>query len=169
MAFASSLRPGTRVATIFLYGPEDFHNVCLLARTLEAFGHRECHVFDPYRVIRERYGRARRRELRAVSAGAFEKIRWLRVDDAGEFLAAHAGNVVATVADPAARALGRHRFSPSDLLVFGSESRGLPESVVRASKATVTIASSGRTQSLNLAVAFGIVLFEWQRQLQEAS
>lgn len=151
---------------IFLYAPEDFHNVCLLARTLEAFGHTECHVFDPHRVIRERYGKARRRELRAVSAGAFEKIHWIRVDDAAEFLGAHAGNVVASVADPAAQRLDRHRFSRSDLLVFGSESRGLPDSIVAASSATVTIPSSGRTRSLNLAVAFGIVLFEWQRQMR---
>jgi tRNA G18 (ribose-2'-O)-methylase SpoU len=157
------------VPTIFLYAPEDFHNVCLLARTLEAFGHRECHVFDPHRVIRERYGKSRRRELRAVSAGAFEKIRWARVDDPAEFLAAHDGNVVATVADPSARALGRHRFSRSDALLFGSESRGLPESVVAASTAKITIPSSGRTRSLNLAVAFGIVLFEWQRQMGSKS
>lgn len=155
--------------TIFLYAPEDFHNVCLLARTLEAFGHRECHVFDPHRVIRERYGKARRRELRAVSAGAFEKIRWVRVDDPAEFLALHQGNVVATVADPTAQALGRHRFSRSDVLVFGSERHGLPEALVAASTATITIPSSGRTRSLNLAVAFGIVLFEWQRQMQGTS
>jgi tRNA G18 (ribose-2'-O)-methylase SpoU len=157
------------VPTIFLHAPEDFHNVCLLARTLEAFGHRECHVFDPHRLIRERYGKARRRELRAVSAGAFEKIRWERVDDPAGFLAAHRGSVVSTVADPAAPPLGRHRFSRSDVLVFGSESRGLPHAIVAASNATITIPSSGRTRSLNLAVAFGIVLFEWQRQMQGAS
>ena len=152
--------------TIFLYAPEDFRNVCLLARTLEAFGHCECHVYDPQRVIRERYGKARTRELRAVSAGAFEKIRWTRVEDPARFLDDCAGNVVATIADPAARALGRHRFTRSDVLVFGSESRGLPDSVVAASTATVTIPSIGRTRSLNLAVAFGIVLFEWQRQME---
>jgi tRNA (cytidine/uridine-2'-O-)-methyltransferase len=55
------------------------------------------------------------------------------------------------------------------VLVFGSESRGLPHAIVAASNATITIPSSGRTRSLNLAVAFGIVLFEWQRQMQGAS
>ena len=37
--------------------------------------------------------------------------------------------------------------------------------MVASSDALVTIPSQGQTQSLNLAVALGIVLFEWQRQV----
>ncbi len=75
------------------------------------------------------------------------------------------GRVVATVLDATAVPLGEHRFAPTDLLLFGSEGRGLPSEVVAASSVAVTIPVHGRTQSLNLVVALGIVLFERKRQL----
>lgn len=156
------------MASVFLYAPQDFHNLCLLARTLEAFGHRECAVFDPQRLIRDRYGKVRSREMRAVSAGAFEKVRWLSIDQPAQFLSAHAGRVVATVADPNAVPLAQYRFVPNDLILFGSESLGLPPHVIAASSAAVTIPIPGVTQSLNLAVSLGIVLFERQRQIDSA-
>lgn len=151
---------------VFLHAPQDFHNLCLLARTLEAFGHSECFVFDPERLVRERYGKVRSRELRAVSAGAFEKVRWSRVEEPARLFAEHSGRVVATVAGASAVPLAEHRFFDDDLVVFGSESQGLPPEVVAKANVAVTIPLFGATQSLNLAVAFGIVLFEAQRQLR---
>lgn len=153
------------MAPAFLYAPQDFHNLCLMARTLEAFGQRDCHVFDPHQLVRERYGKMRSRELRAVSAGAFEKIHWLRVDNPDQFLADYPGRVVATVADGDAVSLTEHRFALTDLILFGSERHGLPAHIVAASQAAVTIPILGETQSLNLAVTLGIVLFERQRQI----
>ena len=154
----------TALVSVLLHAPQDFHNLCLLGRTLEAFGYRRCLVFDPHRLVRERYGKVRSREMRAVSAGAFEKIAWVRVDDPGEVLATHAGRVVAAVADPCASSLCEHKFEDTDLIVFGSESFGLPQDVIAASQVAVTIPLLGETQSLNLAVSLGIVLFEVQRQ-----
>lgn len=153
------------MASVLLYAPRDFHNLCLLARTLEAFGHRDCLIFDPNGLVRERYGKVRTRELRVVSAGAFEKIRWQRVDEPERALANHAGRVVATVAEPAAVRLDQHHFEPTDLVLFGPEREGLPPEVVARSHIAVTIPTLGETQSLNLAVAVGVVLFERQRQL----
>jgi tRNA G18 (ribose-2'-O)-methylase SpoU len=157
--------PSDVLTRVFFHAPRDFHNLCLLARTLEAFGHEECFVFDPHRLVRERYGKVRSRELRAVSAGAFQKVRWVRVEEPESFLAAHPGRVVATVAAAGAVPLASHAFTPGDLIVFGSESHGLPAEVVAKASVAVTIPLSGATQSLNLAVAFGIVLFEARRQL----
>ena len=42
---------------VLLHAPRDFSNICVLARTLEIFGYRECYVFDPHHVVRERYGK----------------------------------------------------------------------------------------------------------------
>jgi 23S rRNA (guanosine2251-2'-O)-methyltransferase len=152
------------MVSIFLYAPQDFHNLCLLVRTLEAFGYSECLVFDPHRLVRERYGKVRTREMRAVSAGAFEKMRWARVEQPERLLSEHAGRIIATVAEPSATALSAHRFEPSDLVVFGSESNGLPPEVVAESDVALTIPLLGETRSLNLSVSVGIVLFEIQRQ-----
>jgi tRNA G18 (ribose-2'-O)-methylase SpoU len=149
----------------FLYAPQDFRNLCALARTLEVFGHDECHVFDPHRLIRERYGKSRARVMRDVSSGAFEKITWRQVEQPETFLSSYPGRVVALVADATASALTRFRFEAADLLVFGPEGSGLPAALVATAGARVTIPALGETRSLNLSVAFGITLFEVHRQV----
>jgi tRNA (cytidine/uridine-2'-O-)-methyltransferase len=57
-------------------------------------------------------------------------------------------------------------FQESDCLVFGRETRGLPESLLQANwERCLTIPiSNPRVRSLNLAVSVGIVLFEALRQ-----
>jgi len=152
------------MAEVFLYAPQDFHNLCLLVRTLEAFGYRRCFVFDPHRLVRERYGKVRTREMRRVSAGAFEKVSFVRVERPSELLSEHAGRVVVTALAPDAVPLSAHAFEPADLLVFGSESAGLPREVIEEGDVRLTIPLLGETQSLNLAVSVGVVLFEVQRQ-----
>jgi len=154
---------------VFLHAPQDFRNLCAISRTLEAFGQTACFVFDPHRLIRERYGKSRVREQRVVSAGAFQNIQWQRVEEPERFVRTYAGRVVATVPTPSSSQLTRFRFVDSDVLLFGSESHGLPADVVASCADSVTIPSRGRTQSLNLAVALGIVLFECERQLSAAS
>ena len=80
----------------------------------------------------------------------------------------YGGRIIATVAAPQATELTRFEFSPEDLLLFGSESHGLPPEMVDAAHACVTIPSRGQTQSLNLAVSLAIVLYEAHRQLDPA-
>jgi tRNA (cytidine/uridine-2'-O-)-methyltransferase len=59
------------------------------------------------------------------------------------------------------------KFRPGDFLIFGRETKGLPESVLAEhQKDCITIPMAG-TRSLNLATAVGIVLFEAIRQQQE--
>jgi tRNA (cytidine/uridine-2'-O-)-methyltransferase len=55
-------------------------------------------------------------------------------------------------------------FQPKDFLIFGRETKGLPERLLEAnSESCITIPMHG-TRSLNLATAVGIVLFEAMRQ-----
>jgi tRNA (cytidine/uridine-2'-O-)-methyltransferase len=57
-------------------------------------------------------------------------------------------------------------FRPDDFLVFGRETRGLPETLLAANiDSCITIPMCG-TRSLNLATAVAIVLFEAVRQQQ---
>lgn len=158
--------PGRRMADVFLYAPQDFRNLCPIARTLEVLGHSQVYVFDRWRLIRERYGKSRAREMRDVSAGAFQNIRWTRVEDSVAFLRRFPGRLVATVAEASASPLTTFGFRPDDLLIFGSESQGLPGDIVACAGATVTIPSKGRTQSLNLSVALAMVVFEADRQTE---
>jgi tRNA G18 (ribose-2'-O)-methylase SpoU len=150
---------------VFLYAPEQFENLCVLARTLEVFGFQRCYVYDPRRIVRERYGKSYAQRLRTVSAGAFQKIEWQRIErEIPEFLRARAGRRVATVPRQTATSLHRFRFQHSDLLLIGAEGGGLPPEILDECDAQVTIPQAGVTESLNLAVASGIVLAEWKRQ-----
>ena len=59
-------------------------------------------------------------------------------------------------------------FQPADFLVFGRETKGLPETLLEAhADELLTIPMKG-TRSLNLATAVGIVLFEAMRQQRVA-
>ena len=55
-------------------------------------------------------------------------------------------------------------FQPGDFLVFGRETKGLPESLLAAHADQLLTIPMRSTRSLNLATAVGIVLFEAMRQ-----
>jgi tRNA (cytidine/uridine-2'-O-)-methyltransferase len=67
------------------------------------------------------------------------------------------------------RAYTREQYRDGDCLLFGSESKGLPPSVLaRYAENVVTIPMpAGHVRSLNLATAVGIVLYEALRQLHD--
>ena len=56
------------------------------------------------------------------------------------------------------------RFRPGDFLVFGRETKGLPESLLRENRERLLTIPMHGTRSLNLATAVAIVLFEAVRQ-----
>ena len=56
------------------------------------------------------------------------------------------------------------QFQPGDFLVFGRETKGLPEKLLAANPENCLTIPMHSTRSLNLAAAVGIVLFEAVRQ-----
>ena len=56
------------------------------------------------------------------------------------------------------------RFRPGDFLVFGRETKGLPEAMLAANRERLLTIPMEGTRSLNLATAVAIVLFEAMRQ-----
>jgi tRNA (cytidine/uridine-2'-O-)-methyltransferase len=58
-------------------------------------------------------------------------------------------------------------FHPGDYLIFGPESRGLPEDLLMAyAERCITVPMTGKIRSLNLANAAAIILYEAMRQIQ---
>ena len=55
-------------------------------------------------------------------------------------------------------------FKPGDFLVFGRETKGLPEPLLRARPGDLLTIPMEGTRSLNLATAVAIILFEAERQ-----
>ena len=56
-------------------------------------------------------------------------------------------------------------YQPEDILLFGPETRGLPEEI-RKNRSTIRIPMVENSRSLNLSNAAAIILFEAWRQLQ---
>lgn len=150
---------------VLVHAPEDFGNLCVLTRTLECLGIERCNVFDPKGLVRPRYGKSYRRRQRSLSAGAFERVTLVPVEDSLAFIQTYPGRTVATSPASSATPLTAFQFRPDDLLVLGPEGAGLPEDILSACSVCVTIPQHGATVSLNLVVAAGILLFEAQRQL----
>jgi signal transduction histidine kinase len=53
--------------------------------------------------------------------------------------------------------------------IFGNEAWGLPPDVARLADATVRVPITGRVESLNLAAAASVCLFEWARQRRKGA
>ena len=115
---------------VFLDSPQNFGNLCLLSRTLEVLGVERCYVHDPHRLVRRRYGKSRTRQMKALSAGAFFRVAFERVEQPEAFLAALPGRKVATVPDQHATSLARFAFRPDEVTVFGSGGRGIRPEVL---------------------------------------
>ena len=65
----------------------------------------------------------------------------------------------------AQRAYWNTQFRAGDFFVFGRETKGLPEALLAANRdSCLTIPMVGKTRSLNLATAVGVVLYEAVRQ-----
>lgn len=68
------------------------------------------------------------------------------------------------------RAYWDHAFQQGDYLVFGRETRGLPESLLQENEAQcLTIPMQPETRSLNLATSVGIVLYDALRQISTSA
>lgn len=103
---------------------------------------------------------------RRVARAAMDYIDYVTVTrhpDWAAFLAATPGRIVLATTR-GATPLHRFAFSRGDILLFGSESAGVPDAVHARADARVVIPMAPGVRSLNLAVSAGIVLAEGLRQ-----
>jgi tRNA (cytidine/uridine-2'-O-)-methyltransferase len=79
------------------------------------------------------------------------------------------GSRVIPLSSKMTRSYTRVQYRDGDCLLFGSESKGLPGSVLEryAADAVTIPMPAGHVRSLNLATAVGIVLYEALRQLHD--
>lgn len=91
----------------------------------------------------------------------------VRHDGWAAFRARQAGRLVllTTAGD---LALPCHRFLPSDIVMVGRESAGVPPEVHAAADLRLVIPMPGGGRSLNVAMAAGIALYEAMRQFMAA-
>jgi tRNA (cytidine/uridine-2'-O-)-methyltransferase len=108
------------------------------------------------------------RSLRRAGVDCWHAVRVERHATLADFEAALAGSRLFCFSAHAARRYTDVAYQDGDCLLFGDESHGLPETVVRryGERALLIPMPAGGVRSLNLATAAGIALYEALRQLQ---
>ncbi len=144
---------------LFLDSIQDPQNLGAVLRTAEFFG---CSGV----VIPKRRAAQVTETVVEVSQGAAFHLKISRVEN----LAAHIKKVkkygfLVVGAEVGGDDLRSIKFSPPLALVVGGEDRGISQPVKKQCDFLVEIKGSGKTPSLNLSVAAGILLYEVRRQL----
>jgi len=148
---------------IVLVEPEIPPNTGAIAR-LCAATHTTLHLIEPLGF------RLDDRTLKRAGMDYWAHVTWKTWPDWPSFRAAQAGRFhFLTIKTD--RPYTKIRFQAGDFLVFGRETKGLPESLLRenAEQCCTIPISNPEVRSLNLATAAAIVLFEALRQIGEGS
>ncbi len=106
------------------------------------------------------------RTLKRAGMDYWQQVTWKTWPDWPTLRASRPDAVFHLLTTKSTRPYTGARFGPDDFLVFGRETRGLPESLLRENEAaclTIPMANP-EVRSLNLATAVAIVLFEALRQ-----
>jgi TrmH family RNA methyltransferase len=135
-----------------LWGVQDPGNLGAVLRVADWFGYRSvvtaAGTVDVYNL----------KTLRAAMGSAF-RVPVIEVADGEEFIRSRAHECVCAEAHEGMRAESPSTWSPfKRFIVLGSEARGLPASVKNMTP-TVRIPGGGGAESLNVAVAAGILAF----------
>jgi RNA methyltransferase, TrmH family len=104
-----------------------------------------------------------------ASMGAIFAVPVARATDSGEFFAwaDRRDLAVVTTSARAGQTVWEARYPDPVVVLLGSEGPGLAEADLRRGAVQVSIPMTGTAESLNLAVAAGVVLFEVVRQRRE--
>lgn len=140
---------------IALYQPEIAGNVGTVLRTAACFGA----GVDLIEPLGFPWGAA---ALRRAGMDYAAGVDVARHADWEAFVASHPGLRLVLATTRAETALWDAAFAAEDVLLFGSESAGVPDAVHARAELRVRVPIAGR--SLNLAVSAGIVLAEAVRQ-----
>ncbi|HLA83696.1 MAG TPA: tRNA (cytidine(34)-2'-O)-methyltransferase [Thermoguttaceae bacterium] len=145
---------------IVLYEPEIAHNTGSVGRTCVALGAKLW-------LVRPLGFQMEDRRLRRAGLDYWASLDWEAVDDWSELERRLSGRRFWFLTKTASREYTEAAFAPGDALVFGSESRGLPPSMLAGhAEQCLRIPMRTEARSLNLAVSVAVVAFEARRQLE---
>lgn len=144
----SSVIPGGSGFTLYLDAIQDPGNFGTIVRIADWFGiknivcSRGCADLYNYKVVQ-----ATMASIARVNVFYDEVDKWLKDQSAPIYAATLHGN-----------SIYRHQKTGSGILIIGNESKGIREEVLRYATEQITIPGKGEAESLNAAVATGIIL-----------
>ncbi|HEX7378740.1 MAG TPA: tRNA (cytidine(34)-2'-O)-methyltransferase [Pirellulales bacterium] len=143
---------------IVLHHPEIPHNTGAVGRTCVATG---CKLW----LVRPLGFRVDDYYLRRAGLDYWEHLEWEVVDDWPALLERLGGREPYLFSKRATRNYLDVSYRPGDVLIFGSESAGLPETITDAHREQLLrIPIRPQVRSLNLSNAVAIAIYEAQRQ-----
>lgn len=129
------------------------YNMGTIVRSANAFNVGVVHII----------GRKQWNRRGAMVTDKYMNIRYHQSVD--EFVAAVGGLTIIGVDNiPGSKPLASVRLPRDCVLVFGSESSGISNTMITACQQLVAIEQFGSTRSINVGVAAGVVMYEWLRQ-----
>lgn len=156
---SSQSREGSTECLVYLDGVENPQNIGSILRACAHFGVR--FVLAPRRHLR-RLGPSACR----VADGAAEFVKVTPLDSPTE--AAHSlrplGYVFIATSSNRGRSVFEFPLPAKSVFVVGSESKGVSEELFKMADETVQVPGTGQVESLNVAVATGVLLSEYWRQ-----
>jgi tRNA (cytidine/uridine-2'-O-)-methyltransferase len=148
---------------VALLQPQIAPNTGNIARLCVATG-TELHLVRPLGFILSD------KELRRSAMDYWPRLELTLHDDTDAFLRSAAGQRVWYFSSKAKRPHWSAEFRDGDWLVFGSETRGIDESILAANpERSLRIPQATGERCLNLSTAAGVALYEALRQLQLAA
>jgi TrmH RNA methyltransferase len=154
LAWADRLRPGQRAVLVLLEGVKNPHNLGAILRVCAHFG-------VPFCLRAGDTAELSPAAMRTAEGGA----EYTRVVDVGDGRAvlrdlARRGFVIVATSSHATLSLGRAALPDRVVVLFGSEGEGLSKELAALADETVAIPGSGALESLNVACASSVVLWE---------
>ena len=105
--------------------------------------------------------------LRRAGLDYWPNLKWNTLPSLDELLESHPIDRFFFLTTKTKRPYTSASFKPGDFLVFGKETKGLPEPLLKKHmNQTLTIPMFGPIRSINLAVSVGVVAYEASRQLR---
>lgn len=143
---------------IVLYQPEIPQNTGNIARTCAATG-ATLHLIHPLGFVIDD------RKLKRAGLDYWDKLDIREYPDAAAFFAQHSGDAVYYFSTKAPRAYTDVTYPDEVYLMFGPESRGLPEDLLAAhGDAALRIPMRPHLRSLNLSNSVAVAVYEVLRQ-----
>jgi 23S rRNA (guanosine2251-2'-O)-methyltransferase len=151
---------------VILHNIRSIHNVGSIFRTADAAGVVKLYLAGITPTPLDRFGVVRK-DFHKASLGAEKYVQWERAGAASRLLARLRKDGYKIFAVEQAKNSIPYRevskfYIPNSkfCFVFGNEVKGLPSSLLSRADVVLEIPMRGKKESLNVSVAFGIVVFE---------
>ena len=147
------------VENIILVDIRSAQNVGSIFRTADAVGIKHIYLVGITPSPIDRFGRARK-DINKASLGAEKSVDWSHHKTFDEVVSSEEMSVVAVEqTEDSTNIRDLKKDIDFDTLVFGNEVDGLPQDILNLCKFSIEIPMMGEKESLNVSVAFGVVLY----------